>query len=285
MKLKKVIKTLFIFFSFQTVFALENISINYLGVFSENTDSNMSKMTSDKYFAQLQELPGCIITDMTDLFEHSELPDTKKLTEDAFYFYVTVSKNDDEQWLFTLHLVNISEAKFLKKSIIYDSYYKIYNENKKNIKNYINDLYNDKKEDSQELFSDEILQTSYMITSTESLSGTWKGEDNIEKIVILRGGRGFIIFKNGATMNVTISFEASEEKQNIVILQKGKSNASYFPELPRKEALSAALTADPIKWTLTALNDSTLIGNKNTIIDSNGDIISDSINVEWKKID
>ena len=82
--------------------------------------------------------------------------------------------------------------------------------------------------------------------STENLSGTWSGEENIDKIVILRGGRGFVIFKNGASMNITV-----ENKDNqIVITQKGRSNASFYPELERNTALNAALSADPIEWIL-----------------------------------
>ena len=96
----------------------------------------------------------------------------------------------------------------------------------------------------------------------------------------MRGGRGFVILKNGATINVNIAINDSE----IVISQTGKANASYFPELPRNLALTAAVSAEPIKWVLYSKNPNTLVGQKNTLINKNGSIEPGTIDVIWTRI-
>ena len=41
----------------------------------------------------------------------------------------------------------------------------------------------------------------YTEATLETLAGTWTGEALVDKVIILRGGNGFVIFKNGASMN------------------------------------------------------------------------------------
>ena len=60
------------------------------------------------------------------------------------------------------------------------------------------------------------------IQSTEFLSGTWGGEDTIDKIVIMRGGRGFVIFKNGSSMNITVPKTHKKSKYSHHTKRKGK---------------------------------------------------------------
>ena len=123
-------------------------------------------------------------------------------------------------------------------------------------------------------------KTSTKIQSTEVLSGTWGGEDSIDKIVIMRGGRGFVIFKNGASMNISVEIKANND---IVITQSGKANASFFTEIPRDLALKEAVNADPIKWTLSLDDENTLTGTKSTLILSDGTAQSGTLNVTWKR--
>ncbi|MCR5400447.1 MAG: hypothetical protein K6E78_02500 [Treponema sp.] len=121
---------------------------------------------------------------------------------------------------------------------------------------------------------------------TENISGTWQGEEFIDKIVILKGGRGFIILKNGASMNVSINQAVNEEGQTLFLVkQTSHSNASYFPEIPRAKALEEAVKASPIVYTLVLKNDCTLEGIKSTLIESpsGNEIISGNISVAWKK--
>ena len=113
------------------------------------------------------------------------------------------------------------------------------------------------------------------------LAGTWSGEELIEKILILRGGRGFIVFKNGASMTISVSIEG----ESVTVKQYGKSNASFFPELPRQEALKIAATASPIEWKLK-LDGNTLAGTKKTLVadkKSSTGVSEGVVNVSWVK--
>ena len=99
----------------------------------------------------------------------------------------------------------------------------------------------------------------------------------------MRGGRGFVIFKNGASMNITVEIKSSGGGQNIIITQNGKANASFFTDLPRELALKEAVNAQPIKWVFQALDDNTLNGIKNTLVLDGTTAASGTINVTWKR--
>ena len=99
----------------------------------------------------------------------------------------------------------------------------------------------------------------------------------------MRGGRGFVIFKNGSSMNITVEIKSDGSSQNIIITQNGKANASFFPELPREVALKEAVNADPVKWILTLDDDDTLSGIKSTLILNDGVAINGTMNVVWKR--
>ena len=99
----------------------------------------------------------------------------------------------------------------------------------------------------------------------------------------MRGGRGFVIFKNGASMNITVEIKATGSSQSIVITQNGKANASFFTDLPRELALKEAVNADPIKWVFEASDDNTLKGIKNTLILNDGAATSGTVSVTWKR--
>ena len=120
--------------------------------------------------------------------------------------------------------------------------------------------------------------------STDLLAGTWGGEENINKIVIMRSGRGFVIFKNGASMNILIKIQKAESDTKVIITQESRPNASFFPELPRTVALQAAKEAEPIEWTLSLLNDNTLSGTKKTLtLASDNQTSMSKLNVTWHR--
>ena len=169
----------------------------------------------------------------------------------------------------------VSEAKE------YDSFYKILMEPKATLQDTITALLSGKGNATASAQSSS--KGNAAIQSTEFLSGTWGGEDTIDKIVIMRGGRGFVIFKNGSSMNITVEITGLGQSQNIVITQNGKSNASFFPELPREVALKEAVNAQPIKWILTLDDDNTLSGTKSTLILNDGVAATGTMSVTWKR--
>ena len=100
----------------------------------------------------------------------------------------------------------------------------------------------------------------------------------------MRGGRGFVIFNNGASMNITVELSGEDADKQVLITQKGNSNASFYPELQRTAALSAAVSAEPIKWTLTLVNGNTLKGIKDTLLPEGNGYKAGTINVIWTRI-
>ncbi|MBQ8679550.1 MAG: hypothetical protein IJ530_07285 [Treponema sp.] len=286
-KLRKIIFSIILFFIPSVIFS-QVYKIDYYGIVSTQIDSNMSKMTSDLYYTQLTEINNFSVEDKRNgSTVSSQEPAAESFSEGKLSFYALISKDEKtEKWTSVFKVVDKSKDEEHSKLKTYDSFYKILMEPKsvlqETIKNLIekdsNAVAIQKSADNQE------SSRGGNIESTEVLSGTWAGESTIDKIVILRGGRGFVIFKNGASMNIGIELTNVEGNQNIVITQKGRSNASFYPELPRNIALNAALSADPISWTLTALDGDTLTGTKNTLVQKGDDYETGSLQVEWKRI-
>ena len=100
----------------------------------------------------------------------------------------------------------------------------------------------------------------------------------------MRGGRGFVIFNNGASMNITVRLQQSEGSQKITVLQNQRSNASFFPQLSRQLALEHAVNAEPIEWTFQAKDSNTLTGQKRTLVENSGQVNYGDISVTWTRI-
>lgn len=285
-KKRRLLNTIyFLFFSTFHLFG-QTYNIDFYGIVSQDIDINMAKMTSDLYYTQLSEINTFSVSDKRSDILLNKAPDKNTFDSNKLAFYISITKDKaSDRWTSVYHVYDKNEESEKTKSNQYDSFYKILMESKNtlkdNLRNIIeNDDYITLNHNSSQTDSTKNIQAA-VINSTESLSGTWNGEENITKIVILRGGRGFIIFKNGASMNVAISISNNSE---ITITQIGKSNASFFPELQRNIALTAALSADPIKWTLILKDENTLCGIKNTLLPEGDSFKNGTINVEWKKI-
>lgn len=260
----------------------QNYKIDYYGIVCDSIDSNMAKMTSDLYYTQLCEIPSFEIADKRENPNLEQIPDTSIFSDTRLSFYTEIKKNsDDTTWCTTIVVYDKLSMTQYSKSKNYDSFYKILVESKQNLQETIKSLIQkyDISEDSNESESIDFPVSKIQISS-ESLSGNWAGEDFIDKIMIMRGGRGFIIFNNGAAMNISISITDT----SIEIKQSGKSNASFFPELPRNLALTAALSAEPIVWKLESTDSNTLVGKRYTLLPDNDSYRSGSVDVVWKKI-
>ena len=285
-------KTSFIAFLFTAVCCFaQNYNIDYYGIVSTEIDSNMSKMTSDLYYTQLSEISNFNVTDKREASVITSAPDSSSFSLSNLSFYTVINKDkNSDRWITTFHVVDAQNGEEHTKTKQYDSFYKILMESKNELKETIKQLIeNDKNATaitSSQSFdsSSKTPQSSSSLSSTESLAGTWSGEESIQKIVILRGGRGFVIFKNGASMNITVELDGTNSS-NIIITQKGRANASFFPELPRNLALNAALSAPPIQWILRADDENNLTGTKITLIQDGNSYKSGEIQVSWVKID
>ena len=264
-----------------TLFA-QKYSIDYFGIVASGVDDNMSKMTSDLYYTQLCEINSYTVQDKRNGIRMSSSPSTDEFEDGKISLYAVISKKENSsKWISTITLYDSSKKTTLSEAKEYDSFYKILMEPKSSLQETITALLSGKG--NTVASSQSTSKSSGSIQSTEFLSGTWGGEETIDKIVIMRGGRGFVIFKNGSSMNITVEIKSSGQSQNIVITQNGKANASFFPELPRDIALKEAVNADPIKWILTLDDDDTLSGTKSTLVMSDGSAITGTMNVTWKR--
>ncbi|MCI7435779.1 MAG: hypothetical protein MSH22_04160 [Spirochaetia bacterium] len=281
--IKKAIFTILFFATCLYMFGQQNASVAFFGIYSPDADKNMLSMTEDLYFKQLSDMDLSIKDNRSDSF--SENYDSKKESlfsecEETFAFFIIIKKNTSEKWECSINLRNIETKKTKSISKEYDSYYKILMDSKTNLKASIKSLF-DETEENQTIVKKSVSTKS---VTTESIAGTWTGEDAIAKIVIMRGGRGFVVFKNGATMNISVSITAFENNTNTInVKQNGSNNASFFTDLNRKLALESAVTAKPIEWNFLLQNDGTLKGEKSTLIEKNGTAENALIPVTWTK--
>ena len=251
----------------------------FYGIASKDADKNMLSMTENLYFSQLKEMNISITDKRNSNFSdvYFENPDTAfNESSDYSTFYAVIKKLPDSKWECKLFIQN--PDKEAKTSIkIYDSYYKIMMESKLELNRMFSELISGTpKSDNEPQITEDF--------TVESLSGTWTGELNLSKIVLMRGGRGFVIFKNGASMNISSKIETDQDnKKYLHVTQTSSNNASYYPELDRKTALEAALNALPVTWKLYPDSDGNLYGTKETFTQKGNEIKWDTVKVFWKK--
>ena len=230
------------------------VDVEFYSLNSTHSDSSKIKMTEDLFYTQLLSLPEYRVVDKRP---SSYSGNTDNPNQDTMIFHGELQEQDNT-WICTLTL---EQPHLNKKSQItsnYDSYFKILSDAKSSI----SQLFANISSSSTSVASSKTApQGSAGVPTFDSLSGTWSGESSINKIVLLRGGRGFVIFNNGASMNINVEIQGS----TVVCTQSGKPNASFFPELPREVALVAAMDAQPITWTMTLSNNSTLTGTKQSL--------------------
>ena len=261
-------------------------NVDFFGVISSDADANMIQMTETLYLTQLGEVPGISVIDrrqsgFAEAYKAHGEPDFSKASS-PLAFYALIEKKDSSsgKWDCTICIADIRANDIHSHTQTYDSYYKILMESKASLRSKFESLLNKQNpKESDRTNGVTVPDSRNSAVSTDSIAGTWGGEDYIDKIVILRGGRGFIIYKNGATMNISVSAAGKE----VTVTQAGKSNASFFPELPREAALLAATDAPPLIWKLTVQNASTLSGIKTTLIESKDGIVPGDVRIEWKR--
>lgn len=123
------------------------------------------------------------------------------------------------------------------------------------------------------------------VTSIDSLSGSWQGETGVERVEIMRGGRGIALLSSG----ITILLQFKIEEGSLIITQSGRVYPRQFVNLPDEIAKKTAEMGKTPSWKfLVSSNNKILIGEKtdievvytgNTIISVN-EIIK---KVRWNK--
>jgi hypothetical protein len=211
-------------------------------------------MTDELFYTQLAQLEKYSVVDRRGV-RYSD--DVLVTAGNSIVFYAEILEADGG-WDCTLHAqvpLTKKTATFNRK---YDTYYRILTEAKNSIASVIRDI----EESSQSAAgSSSTASGSPVQASLNTLAGNWSGESSINKVVLLRGGKGFVIFKNGASMNIDVQINGSA----VVISQSSKPNASFYPDLPREVAIVVAQNANPIEWVFSMTDANTLTGIQKTV--------------------
>lgn len=271
---KKVIAFIFLLTFAATINALPAMEIDYYGVVSTSEDSNMLKMAQDIFFTQLKSFDNATIGDKRSdsNFTLKNQPVITSNSHIAFFAELKEKQNETDsslppQWECTYNVILKDSITKITKTHIYESYYNILVSSKSNIEELLSSVSNGQSSQLSQQNSKE--SPSSQTLNLDTLAGNWAGEQSADKIVILRGGRGFVIFKNGVSMNIAVTVNKTDSTGNIssiTVKQTGKPNASFYPALPREVALAKAKDANPITWELEILSPKMMKGKKNTLI-------------------
>lgn len=240
-------------FSMHAAFAKDTV-IFYRTDASDDIPDGEISLATDAFYTQIGNIGDYIVIDKRDeLFQNSD-------NIQGIAFYLTLQKDEDSSWNCTLNAISSKRTISITKS--YSNYSRIVLDAKSSVENILANINLSSVKSQKDTDSEQ--QPSVPARNIDSLAGNWTGEDSVDKIIILRGGRGFVIYKTGASMSISVSVE----DQTVHIKQNGKSDASFFTEISNRDvALRIAPSAEPIEWFFEIINDTTLSGTKTTLSD------------------
>lgn len=125
----------------------------------------------------------------------------------------------------------------------------------------------------------------YPIDNLNALAGTWKGEEGIEKIIFLRGGRGIAVLTSGVSLQLDLRLHNG----HLIVRQKGIPVARQFTNLPDTIAEKAVHMVPPPEWSFLISEDKKILSGvkQDSIIKNNGvEIVSVEkveLPVRWQK--
>lgn len=236
-------------------------TIVFYSAVSDSADSSMIKLTQDLFYSQLSALDAYTVIDK----RNEDYTSSNIDNDNDYIFYVEIQQSENN-WVCTLNAFSTSNGYHAISTKEYESYYMILLDAKNSLSLVMDNvrhpesMQNNVTVTETDNYEPTNEQNQVIHPTVELLAGTWKGDSTVDKIVILRAGRGFAIFKNGSSMNITVTISGNQ----VQLKQTSKNNASYYPELPREIALAYAADASPIIWTLNLSSEDTLFGEKTT---------------------
>jgi hypothetical protein len=121
------------------------------------------------------------------------------------------------------------------------------------------------------------------VETVDSLAGSWKGEKGLDRVMILRGGRGMAVFSSG----VSVSLDLKIDNGYLLVTQKGSLQPRQFLNLPDEIARQAVQQTNPPQWRFLVSPDKKILSgtkvdaeiqyNETSIIS----IKYDTATVEW----
>ena len=116
--------------------------------------------------------------------------------------------------------------------------------------------YNPEDSDSKE--NSEVEE----VKNIDILSGSWQGEEGLERVELMRGGRGIALLSSG----VTILLQIRVDEGYLTISQSGKPMPRQFINLPDEIAKKAAEMGKTPSWKfLVSADNKILVGEKTDI--------------------
>ncbi|MDR1785127.1 MAG: hypothetical protein LBR23_01490 [Spirochaetaceae bacterium] len=225
-------------------------TIVFYGALSNSEDAAIITMTDELFYSQLQALPNYTLVDRRNIPFSEEVLASQG---EAIVFHAEIMQ-EGAAWDCTLYAMVPSANKSAAYTRKYDTYYRILTDAKGSLSSLLGSLEGDGA-------APRVESQGRLPLSLASLAGNWSGGRDINKVVLLRGGRGFVIFKNGASMNIEVKIEDSQ----VIVLQTSKPNASFYPDMPRDVALLVAKEAPPIQWNFSLTDADTLTGAQKTV--------------------
>jgi hypothetical protein len=239
-------------------------TVAFYGAVSDVSDTKSISMAQELFYTQLLLLDSYTVLDRRDI-TYSDAIAASLSGDDLIIFYAEILQNGSG-WDCTLHAKLSAANDEAVDTKHYDSYYHVLVGAKTSVMAVFQLL---ERSDSESIARD-VAQPDYagiqrslnaISPAIEGLAGVWHGEPYTDKIVILRGGKGFIIYKNGAAMDISVTLSGGA----VVITQTSKQSASFFPDLAREVALVVAQTAPPVEWTFQLDTQNRLVGKKKTV--------------------
>jgi hypothetical protein len=260
MSKKRLFFVIIVFFTSSFLFTQQSLlQVDFYGAVSNAEDTNTLHLTEDLFFTQLVSTHRFSITDLRNTIFTTNLLDSPFTSE--YVFYMDISQKDS-QWTCGLHLINKNTKQDISISREYLGYYKILMEAKTSVAALLS-KFDTGLDSGINVLSDKTPSSvDKQEITLETIAGTWNGEENIDKIILMKAGRGFIIYKNGASMSVNISIN----NDIITIEQVAKSNASFYPDLPREIALISATKDNKISWIFSMIGNNKMQGIKHTLV-------------------
>ena len=240
--------------------------IGYRGITVVDTDPKIVSTIGDVIFSFMVEQKN---------IQGIDLRIVPEKTNQVEYFCDGKLSFLNQKYTLTLSINNIEES---QDSVIvltrdYDTYNRIMLESRSLVRELIDKFTSPETNTEQaNALPEENIKTS-PINDINSLSGSWKGDGIIEKVVFLRGGKAIAILTNGASMQLDLVIQDG----NLIAMQKGANQPRFFTALPYSIAAIASNSAPPTSWELSLSEDfKTLVGIQHTVsVKHNGkDVIS-----------
>lgn len=255
---------------FSSAFFAQN-RVGFFSAVSSSDDEATINLTEELYYSKASLISDINVVDFRNrTFSKDNLQNYSEIN----YAFFPEIQEDGTGWMCTFHGINVNTKQEYSTQKRYDSYYKILMDAKNELESFFQAMHSPNSSGNSDSSS-----VSVASINLDMLSGTWQGESYIDKIVILRGGRGFVIYKNGASMNISVAVANGK----LTATQIGSTNASFFPDVSKDLVLSMGHT-EPIVWNFVIKNPSTLEGTKYTLQEVNASAEFTNIPVIWRKI-